>query len=498
MPRQSSALLQPTFRDPAGSVEIRSDAAYRTVHPSYAPEMLSFFADPLAARLVTAGKLIESQVMPWPSHGHTTPGVLAVEQEARPLLLQHPRISFPSYPWEWSPALWLAAAELTLDLCSDLLKEGWILKDATPLNILFRGVEPVFVDVLSIQRADLKQPVWFAYGQFVRTFLLPMLAHARLGWPLQTALIRRDGFEPEEIYAALPWSQRLRQPVLSATTLPMLFTRKSAKTDKGTAPTAKVHTKTTFVRFAEDPQVVRHVLLKTLARLLSQMRRVTPSHRVSTWSDYVNTAHHYSADDHAQKRTFVAEILAAVRPVHVLDIGCNTGVYSILAADAGAEVVSIDTDLQAVDRLCTTLKGSGKNILPLCVNLAHPTPATGWLNRESASFLTRCEGRFDTVMMLAVLHHLLLQSQIPLDHIAALCSSLTTRNLVIEWVPPEDSMFRQLLRGREAIYTHITESAFRAAFAPYFTTLRELTLPNGRVLFHFLKRPAGIDVGASE
>ena len=60
----------------------------------------------------------------------------------------------------------------------------------------------------------------------------------------------------------------------------------------------------------------------------------------------------------------------------MLDVGCNTGVYSNLAADAGAEVVSIDTDVQAVDRLCASLKGSGRNILPLCVDLAHPTPAT--------------------------------------------------------------------------------------------------------------------------
>src|SRR6202041_2151566 len=96
--------------------------------------------------------------------------------------------------------------------------------------------------------------------------------------------------------------------------------------------------------------------------------------------------------DHPRKRSFVTAPLANAKSTYLLDVGCNTGVYSRLAADAGAEVVSIDTDLQAVDRLCASLKGSGENILPLCIDLAHPTPATGWENREYSSFLNRCAG----------------------------------------------------------------------------------------------------------
>ncbi len=67
------------------------------------------------------------------------------------------------------------------------------------------------------------------------------------------------------------------------------------------------------------------ILLKTLRGLLSQMRRVAPAHRSSTWSDYAETATHYSEDDHARKRRFVAEALAAARPAVCLDVGCNTG-----------------------------------------------------------------------------------------------------------------------------------------------------------------------------
>lgn len=443
---------------------MKQDGAYRRIYAPYDVEMLAFLRTPLAADLVARGQLVASDVM-------------VSATGAQPLLLRHPRVSFQSYPWEWPSRLWLAAAELTLGLCSDLLREGWILQDATPLNVLFRGMKPVFVDVLSIRRVEPHLPIWYAYGQFVRTFQLPMLACQMLGWPLQASLLRRDGYEPEEIYAALPWHARLRQPALSAVTLPLLLARQ-----------AGIRAANLAQRSFKDPEIAKQVILKTLARLLSRVRKVTPSYHASTWSDYSETATHYSVEDHTRKRDFVARALSESSHSRVLDVGCNTGVYSVIAADAGAEVVAIDTDPQTVDRLCANLEGSGKNILPLCVDLSHPTPSAGWENRESASFLDRCYGHFDMVMMLAVLHHLLLRSQVPLDRIAILCKNMTTRDLIIEWVPPADVKFQELLRGRDTLYAHITEAAFRASFAEYFTAIAETKLSNNRILIHFRRR----------
>jgi SAM-dependent methyltransferase len=455
---------QPTFRDPAGSVELRPDGAFRSVYHPYAAEILEFLATPLSARLVEEGRVVASEVVQPGGNGE-------------PLLLRHPRVAFASYPWEWLPVLWLAAAELTLSLCAELLQEGWILKDATPLNILFQGTRPIFVDVLSIQRADLSRPTWYAYGQFARTFLLPMLAHSQLGWPLQSVITRRDGFEPEEVYAALPWLRRFKQPALTSVTLPKLLAKKGATLANSMA-----------ARTASDPELTKQVIANTLSGLRAAMRKAMPSQRRSAWSNYVETASHYSEEDHASKHRFITSVLTRCPPKRVLDIGCNTGAYSKVAADAGAEVVSIDADSSAVDRLCVELQGTDRNILPLCVDLAYPTPATGWENNENASFLDRANGHFDTILMLAVIHHLLLSSQIPLGHIASLCSRLTTKNLLIEWVPPTDPKFIEVLRGREALYQHLSEASFRRAFSQHFDTAQEITLTNGRVLLHLIKR----------
>ena len=148
-----------------------------------------------------------------------------------------------------------------------------------------------------------------------------------------------------------------------------------------------------------------------------------PQQQRTRWSNYVDVATHYEDYDHADKLHFVKTVLSQLRPSRVLDVGCNAGVYSNVAADLGAEVVAIDNPTRRLSiPLRYNARNHRKNILPLCVDISHPTPATGWENQETLSFLDRCSGHFDTVLMLAVLHHLLLTSQIPLAHIASLCS----------------------------------------------------------------------------
>ena len=464
---EDSASSLATFRDPAGSLKIRPDGVYRSVYTSFATELLEFLETTKYASLVSSDRIVASQIV------HP-------EDVDQHLLLRHPLIPFRSYPWEWPPSLWLSAAELTLDLCIELLGDGWILKDATPLNVLFQGVCPIFVDVASVQRVDLKCSLWFAYGQFVRTFLLPMLAHSQLGWPLQTAITRRDGYEPEELYKALPWLDKIKRPALTSVTLPILLAKKSETSGETASRISS--------RIADDPEIVEEIIRKALTNLKRDMQRAMPQQRRSRWSNYVETATHYEDEDHADKLEFVKTVLSQLRPPRVLDFGCNTGVYSSLAADSGAEVVAIDTDITAVDRVAVDARSNRKNILPLCVDLAYPTPATGWENRETVSFLNRCYGHFNTVLMLAVVHHLLLSSQIPLPHIASLCSQVTTENLIIEWVPTSDPKFIELLRGRGSIYKHIDERSFREAFGKHFESIQEKTLRNGRILLHLRKR----------
>ncbi len=176
-------------------------------------------------------------------------------------------------------------------------------------------------------------------------------------------------------------------------------------------------------------------------------------------------------------------VLQRCRPSRVLDVGANTGAYSLIAAKAGASVVAIDADTAAIEILSRAAAQQKLPITTLVANIARPTPAAGWRNREHLSLLDRLTGKFDLALMLAVIHHFILREQLPLPHIAELCASLTNRWLVLEWVPPSDPMFQEWLRGRDDLYGHLTEDDLVRAFSQFFNFADRSQLSNGRVLF---------------
>src|SRR5487761_1299142 len=184
---------QPTFRDPAGSVEFGTDEVLRRGRPEYRDLTFRFLRCKAAEQWRASGQMVAT----------------TIEERPDGLVLHHPRLFFPTYPWEWSPAQWRAAAHLTLHLGAEALAAGYVLKDATPLNILFDGCRPVFVDVLSFDPLEPGNPIWLAQGQFVRTFLLPLMALRYLGWPLAASQILRDGYEPTQLAEALGPLRRL-------------------------------------------------------------------------------------------------------------------------------------------------------------------------------------------------------------------------------------------------------------------------------------------------
>jgi SAM-dependent methyltransferase len=495
--------LEPTFRDPAGQLLLQEDCALRRVRPAAVEEALLFLRSPLCRQLERDGDLISSEILDASSVDSSIFDSSAMPPSAQgELWLRHPRIDPISYPWEWTPAQWRAAAELTLRVAGKAIDAGWMLKDATPLNVLFAGPRPVFIDVLSFEKRDPHSTVWLAYGQFVRTFLLPLVALKYLSWPLETTLFWRDGYEPAALYRALPRWRRFHPALLDVVTLASMFEGKSGKTSKPRPSPS-----------ASDPELAAHILHKRLTRLGKQIRSMAGEPGKSQWSRYEQSASHYQAADVEQKKQWVSAVLERSNPARVLDVGANTGTYSLLAAAAGAQVVALDSDSAALEALGRAALEKNAPITALVANIARPTPAAGWRNREHLSLLDRLTiqdrltsqdrvssqdrltgqgqlaGRFDLVLLLAVIHHLILREQLPLAHIAELCATLTSRWLVVEWVPPSDPMFQEWLRGRDHLYGHLSEDDLLQAFAPFFRgpqqDIDRCRLANGRVLLLF-------------
>src|SRR5712692_8026377 len=458
--------MQISLRDPGGQTCLVDNRALRVVNKKGLRDLAAFLRCSSSARFVESDQLVNTSFL-----GTTAMAAVLQHEEVRSIyeefegasIVEHERVPFPSFPYEWPPEMLHAAAMLTLDLAENLIDEGLGLKDASPYNVLFRGYNPIFVDLLSFERRDPGDPTWLPLAQFVRTFLLPLLINKYFGISLaQLLTTHRDGVEPEEVFRLLGPVQRLMPPFLSLVSMPVWLTPR--RTHDG----QRIYRK----RALSDAAKARFVLRRVLENARRRLARVAPSAgRKSSWSNYTKE-NNQSGSYLATKQEFIRDALNRHRPQRVLDVGCNTGQFSIMAARAGASVVAIDYDSVVVGEVWRQAKAEDLDILPLVVNLARPSPSIGWRNRERSSFLDRARGQFDAVVMLGVLHHLLVSEQIPLPQIIELAAELTTDLLAIEFVAPDDPMFRCIARGRDHLFTSLTKEFFEETCSKHFDPVR--------------------------
>jgi SAM-dependent methyltransferase len=472
-----------SFRDPDGFLMESEDSLLRVVRGEKAAHVMRFLEMPAARRLMESDRLVKTSRTGDEYERGILEGISfasAHYEQGSSIVLEHERIHFPSYPFEWPAEMLHEAAILTLDLAEFFLEDSFSLKDATPYNILFRGPEAVFVDVLSFEERDPLDPIWRPYGQFMRNFMLPLLTDRKFGLPPNRTLSgKRDGLTPEELYRLTNPARRLFPPFLGLVSVPVwLAGSKKAHDVKSYEP-----------KRVGDESKARFILSSHFAHLRRRLVRLEPRRdRPSFWAGYEED-NSYNDEDTAAKESFVSETFISRGTQRVLDIGCNTGRYSRAAALTGASVVAVDTDPVVVGRLWRKAREEGLDILPLVIDFADPTPSTGWQNKERRSFLDRCAGSFDAVMMLAVLHHLLAVGQIPLDTILDVVAGMTGNLLVIEYVPPEDPMFRRLMRGRDGLYSWLTEELFERTCIRNFEISASLGFKgNGRRIYAMRKR----------
>jgi SAM-dependent methyltransferase len=463
-----------SFRDPAGRLLQREGRMLRLVAEEGLENAHFFLRSPVVRAFREAGRVVGAdELLSWETAG--------MELGDAALVLEHPRIDFPSYPHEWAPEMLVEAGRLTLDLADGLLAEGLGLKDATPYNILFDGARPVFVDALSIERRDPLDPIWLPMAQFQRTFILPLLALSR-GVSLPRSLgCRREGMTPQELTLLAGPVCRWWPPFLTLATVPALLA------SSGRAEAAELYRP----RRCASRDQAQYILRRLFGQLRRQLERVAPrAGRVSAWSGYQDEGCHYSAADRTAKDRFVYRALARFVPgARVLDVGANLGRHSRIAAQRGLRVTAIDSDAVVMGRLWREVSQAGEDVLPLVVDLAEPSAGLGWRNAECRPFLERAQGWPDLVLLLAVAHHLLVTARVPLAELVSLVAGLSREAAVAEYVGPQDIQFRRLCRGREHLFAGYGQAAWEQAWSREFLLEERLELPGaGRLLYWFRRR----------
>jgi hypothetical protein len=453
-----------SFRDRGARVLQDGDRILRALSSQAAAEWRDVARSPFYEPLVQSGRVVASREL----SADETLGVAAPEWTAA--LLQHERIPFISYPYEWSFGMLRAAALLHLQILSASLPDGVILKDASPYNVQFRGSAPVFIDIGSFELHQPQSP-WVGYRQFCELMLIPLFLQAYRGVDFQPVLRGLlEGLPADRAWQWFSLRDGFRPGVATHVWLHGWMQRAIANRPRGTRQSLQAS------GFSVE------LIQRNLRQLTRLVERLTWKPPQTSWTDYDTARPHVRADRDA-KSVFVRDVCGREHRNLVWDLGCNHGTYSRIAAEFATTVVAMDQDHGCIERLFLELQRSGPgNILPLRMELANPSPAHGWRGRERLRLEER--GRPELVLCLGLIHHLVIGNNLPLADVVDWLAELGGE-LVLEFPTKADPLVQVLLSNKHDQYADYSLDELMACLDRRFHVRRSEALPSGeRTLFH--------------
>ena len=451
-----------SFRDRRGRIFYVDGRVLRTVMPMAATDYEFVRGSGIVDALVADNKLVRETVV--------DSSLLGEHGDGAQFVLEHPRLPFISYPYEWSFSALKAAALLHLDIQQAALQKDVTMTDATAYNVQFVGPNPIFIDSLSFRRYK-DGEYWAGHRQFCEQFINPLLLRSLAGVP-HNAWYRGalEGISAEDLSKVLPWRNRLSWNVLTNV---FMQARLQHTADSGRA-IEKAKTR-------KLPRIGYEQMLYGLRKWIAGLEPKEDSKTV--WQDYA-TENSYADEEAINKRRFIAEFASSTRPALVLDIGCNTGDYSAVALENGAELaVGFDFDHGALDYGYRRAVRDSLNFLPLHLDAANPSPNQGWSQAERMGLQERTKG--DAVMGLALIHHLAVAKNLPLDEVIGWLVDMAPQG-IIEFVPKNDPMVQRLLQMREDLFDDYDQESFEKYLGRRARVIKsDVVSASGRTLYWF-------------
>jgi cyclopropane fatty-acyl-phospholipid synthase-like methyltransferase len=160
-----------------------------------------------------------------------------------------------------------------------------------------------------------------------------------------------------------------------------------------------------------------------------------------------------------------------------MDIGCNRGWFSEMAAEEGSQVIAVDIDESNVSRLYHKVKENGASILPVFMDCCAPTPTHG----VTGGYPDACE-RFQSelVLALAITHHLIFKRTLTFSAVAKQLAQFSKKWLLVEFVPPDDKYVSEWMNEKFHWYNL---DGFKEALGQFFSRIEVMeSSPSPRLL----------------
>lgn len=359
-----------------------------------------------------------------------------------------------TYPYEWTANMFKDALLFHLHLFLQLDDYGYILKDAIPTNILFNGTKPVFVDFLSIiNQENLKDEKWLFDTDTKRTdsriniiekmlvpyFIIPFLTFADHKYEEARFMLKErtcNNIEGIELH----WNDILPPKNLLQKMKEKIFGRKDCN---------RGETIRHLIESEKDFKVLCEKLLKCIEEI-----SVTPENS-DYLSYYSSKGEDFNLSDRKAwlpKQNIVCEAIEKFKPKTVLDLGANTGWFSLMATQMGARVIAVEIDESCVDSLYLHSKERKLNITPLRIAFEDLEKSYFGAQYDDKAYKNRDfennplfeapvnRLKSDMTLCLALVHHLVLGMGISVAEVMRILSQLTENVLVLEIVTLDDEL----------------------------------------------------------
>ena len=448
-----------SYKDTAARIVLKENGYYRYIFKDYKEEYDHLMNSGLYEELTEKKYLVK----------HIETVIDSNDPKVYKLLYPF-QIPFISYPFEWSFIQWKRATLSYLEINKIALKYGMILKDATPYNFCHLAGKAVLFDTSSFIFFK-KNDTWIAYRQFCEEFFGPITLMHYNGHDWSTLTMSKMGnLGLGFISRQLPFKSWFNFNVFTHIHWHSNYVHKS---------TSKNENKNKGFTIEKIIAII-DMIYQTINqwKILSKQQ--------SAWSGYYQNDIEevsYLQD----KEETIREWLTITKPKTVLDIGANTGNFSLIAREYSEQVIAIEPDCACIDEIEKQIrKNNLENIFAVILDITKPSPALGLMNKETENIIKRFHS--EMVLGMALTHHLFITSKLSFHQIAEIFFELSSEYVIIEFIEKGDSKVILLTQNLKLNTTLYNEENFLNAFENFFYIKNRKKMKDSERILYLLKR----------
>ena len=452
-----------SFRDPAGKIFYKSKRVFRKINKPGIDRINFLIDNDLINKSINSQFLVESHIV-------DKDELKKLNINENFLIVEHERIPYISYPYEWSFQQLKVAAIHHLNFHIFLLNNNATLADASAYNIQFIGFKPIFIDLMSIKKYE-DGEFWYGHKQFCENFLNPLILSSKKSIQFNNWFKGNlEGIPTSDLDNMLSFFDKFSYNIFIHVYLLNKIEKKY-----------KLQNKT--VNFNKKNKFSKKNLLSMLSQLKFYINKLEQKKHNSTWENY-STKNSYEDKEKSIKINIVSDFVKKNKFSKIADLGCNDGIYSHTALKNGCKyVIGFDYDFNSINRAYNFAKKEKSKFLPLIFDATNPSANIGWNELERKSFKSRSD--FDGILALAFEHHLSIAKNIPLQDTIDWLVSLAPKGL-IEFVPKNDETIQKMIKFKGDIFPDYNEENFIKILSKVSKILSiKETSKSGRKIFEF-------------